>query len=256
MDVTSSFRASKLQTTLVLIFIFVYEASSFSPTGIDLIPLSTSRFSRDLECGMSISKWNEEYKSPDEDDGNDEFVTQEMFLRGMLEDPTVRRKKKGSKEYKPHDNRDSLPFVVKVKTPDPYTPPDEMLKQAKKNTERARKKEKDGPTVRTNLVGMDGKYANSVAASIYSRNSSGSLDKVLGEFKLDKNTNCGDLIEVGDREFEVVTARSQFKYAGGKKFVMVRKILEVKEVTRIAEEASLTRLFQKSSDPPSPPLLD
>jgi len=46
------------------------------------------------------------------------------------------------------------------------------------------------------------------------------------------------------------------RYAGGKKFVMVRKILEVKEVTRIAEEASLTRLFQKSSDPPSPPLLD
>ncbi len=211
MIISTSFQILKLQIAIGILFSCMYEASSFSSNGVFLMPLLTPRFSGDLKCGMSISKWNEEYKSPDEGNDNDEFVTKEMFLRGMLEDPTARRKKKGSKEYKPHDNRDSLPFVVKVKTPDPYTPPDEMLKQAKKNTERARRKDKSGPTVRTNLVGMDGKYANSVAASIYSRNSSGSLDKVLGEFKLDKNTNCGDLVEVGDREFEVVTARAQFK---------------------------------------------
>ena len=48
-----------------------------------------------------------------------------------------------------------------------------------------------------------------------------------------KNTNCGDTLLVGEREFEVVTARSQFKYAGGKRFVMTRKILEVKEITRL-----------------------
>ena len=46
----------------------------------------------------------------------------------------------------------------------------------------------------------------------------------------------------------MVTARSQFKYAGGKRFVMVRKILEVKEITRIAEEESLKRLMQKSGE--------
>lgn len=63
-------------------------------------------------------------------------------------------------------------------------------------------------------------------------------------------------IAVGDREFEVVTARSQFKYAGGKKFVMCRKILEVKEITRIAEEASLTRSMSKSGDLPSAPSLE
>ncbi|EJK57782.1 hypothetical protein THAOC_22141 [Thalassiosira oceanica] len=55
--------------------------------------------------------------------------------------------------------------------------------------------------------------------------------RVLGSFQLDKNTNCGDTLLVGEREFEVVTARSQFKYAGGKRFVMTRKILEVKEIT-------------------------
>lgn len=72
--------------------------------------------------------------------------------------------------------------------------------------------------------------------------------KVLGSFEFDKDTNCGDLLQVGDREFEVVTARSQFKYAGGKRFVMVRKILEVKEISRIAEEATLKRLMEKETE--------
>lgn len=39
-------------------------------------------------------------------------------------------------------------------------------------------------------------------------------------------------------------------------FVMVRKILEVKEVQRIAEEACLSRVMKKSSDDPLPPHLD
>mmetsp|Transcript_34564 Transcript_34564/g.73641 ORF Transcript_34564/g.73641 Transcript_34564/m.73641 type:complete len:259 (+) Transcript_34564:185-961(+) len=197
-----------------------------------------------------ISKWNEEYQSaPDDED--DELITKEMFLRDMLSE-TARRKKKGSKEYKPHDNRDALPFVVKVKTPDPYTPSGEMLDQARKNTEAAKKKnttesKKKGPR-RSNLVGMDSSYANAIASSIYARKKNGTLYKVLGSFELDKNTNCGDILQVGDREFEVVTARSQFKYAGGRRFVMVRKILEVKDITRIAEEASLKRLIAKGSE--------
>merc|ERR1739845_287168 len=63
---------------------------------------------------------------------------------------------------------------------------------------------------------MGKKSSNAIAASIYARKNDGSLYKVLGQFELEKNTGCGDLLQVGDREFEVVTARSQFKYAGGK----------------------------------------
>lgn len=204
----------------------------------------------------SVSKWNEEHKSPGEDE-EEGLITNEMFVRDMLE--PARRKKKGSKgEYKPHDNRDALPFVVRVKTPDPYTPSGEMLKEAKTNSAIAKKENNDGGNNNnktkssrkstSNLVGMGSKYANAIAASIYSRKKDGSLYKVLGQFELDKNTNCGDLLQVGEREFEVVTARSQFKYAGGKRFVMVRKILEVKEITRIAEEATLARLMEKGSE--------
>lgn len=175
-----------------------------------------------------MSKWNEE---------------DDAFIRDMQ----VRRKKKGSKEYKSHkthDNRDALPFLVKVKTPDPYTKDEEMLKQARKNS--AKKSNKKAARTR-NVFGV-ASNANAIAASVYARRKNGELHQILGEFQLEKNTNCGDLLQVEDREFEVVKARSQFKYAGGKRFVMVRKILEVKEVTRIAEEAALTRLMDKEYD--------
>lgn len=197
----------------------------------------------------SVSKWNEEhYESPDVN--NQLFSNNEISLQSLSSE-TAQRKKKGSKEYKPHDNRDALPFVVRVKTPDPYTPSREMLKQAKQNSEVAKKRNKGesmkkGPRQSSHIVGMG--LVNSIAASIYSRHKDGTLYKVLGQFELDKNTNCGDLLQVADREFEVVTARSQFKYAGGRRFVMVRKILEVKEITRIAEEAALTRLMEKESE--------
>mmetsp|Transcript_29117 Transcript_29117/g.43738 ORF Transcript_29117/g.43738 Transcript_29117/m.43738 type:complete len:250 (-) Transcript_29117:1435-2184(-) len=225
-------------------FASLYAASGFtSPT----YRRGTKSITVDSTCRLngSVSKWNEEHQYEEEDD---ELITREMFLRDGLE---VRRKKKGSKEYKPHDNRDSLPFIVKVKTPDPYTPTDKMLKDAKKLSENAskqNKKSKMDTIRRSNLVGMDGKYANGIAASIFSRKSDGELQKILGQFELDKNTNCGDLLDIGEREFEVVKARAQFKYAGGKRFVMVRKILEVKEITRIAEEASLQRLMTKKDE--------
>lgn len=212
-------------------------------------PISpTINFNFKTQLHGSVSKWNEEYERSDDD----QLGNNEMFLRNMPSE-LAQRKKKGSKEYKPHDNRDALPFVVRVKTPDPYTPSGEMLKQAKKNSEVAKKSNtgesvKKGPRRSSNLIGLGTKYANAIAASIYSRNKDGTLYKVLGQFELDKNTNCGDLLQVADREFEVVTARSQFKYAGGKRFVMVRKILEVKEITRIAEEAALTRLMEKECE--------
>ena len=129
--------------------------------------------------GGSISKWNEEYKGED-DDEDDDLITNEMFMRDMLSEPAKRRKK-GSKEYKPHDNRDALPFVVKVKTPDPYTPTEKMLKQAKQNSEIAKKSIKGGNTKKSgrkssNLVGMGSKHS-SIAASIYSRKKDGTLYK-------------------------------------------------------------------------------
>ena len=169
---------------------------------------------------QGVSKWNNQFSADDE---SEDLITNEMFMRDMLE--PAKRKKKGSKggEYKPHDNRDALPFVVRVKTPDPYTPSTKMMKEAKDNSEFAKamkkvdeqKKKKNNNSSsssrgRSNLVGMD-KHANGIAASIYTRKKDGELYKVLGQFDLDKNTNCGDLLQVGDREFEVVTARSQFK---------------------------------------------
>lgn len=232
----AAFLALALSKSLVLGFSCLPERNS-NPT--KMAPYETL-FNTQLQG--SVSKWNEEYESPDEDEGSQDVISE-----------PAKRKKKGSKEYK-IDNGDELPFVVRVKTPDPYTPSGEMLKQAKKNSAVAKKNNASGTSSKTgsrkssNLVGTRSTYANSIAASIYSRKKDGSLYKVLGQFELDKNTNCGDLLQVGEREFEVVTARAQFKYAGGERFTMVRKILEVKEITRIAEEATLARLMDKETE--------
>jgi hypothetical protein len=167
---------------------------------------SHRRLNQNTQLNMGVSKWNDEHPAQSSgDDDDDGLITKEMFLRNMLEEPEVRRKKKGGKEYKPHDNRDALPFVVKVKTPDPYTPKSEMMKQAKKNSEVAKKstssnvkteaKKKKSVTIERSIAGKD-----AIAASIFSRDKDGELFKVLGQFQLDKNTNCGDLIE-GEKEY-------------------------------------------------------
>jgi len=196
----------------------------------------------------------------------EEFVTKEMFLRDMLADPEsagitkgeestssdakVRRKKRNGTHFRTLDNRDSLPFLVKVSTPDPYTSNEQMKKDAKLNTKLAKSKtskngkNSDGNKKRQNLVGMDGR--DSITSSIYTRGDDGDMHKVVGEFALDKSTNCGDIIEVGDgTEYQVQKSRCQYKYAGGKRFVMTRKVLEVKEVKRILVEKEIKELFQK-----------
>lgn len=196
-------------------------------------------------------EWKDELKSPAKD-----------------EEALVKRKKKGKKngEYKVLDNRDSLPFVVKVATPDPYTSAADMRKEARMNSKKLKKeqekkqqnqknnnmsaseyakKKKKNPN---NLYGGQAyTKADGIAASVRLRQKDGSLHKVLGEFTLNPNTNCGDLLEVGHHEYEVLKAHCQYRYAGGKRFVMVRKILEVKEVTRIAEENYLKRQFSKDT---------
>lgn len=197
------------------------------------------------------------FKYYNRDEEEKKLVTREMLLRDMLEDPKVKRKKnKKNGSYKTLDNRDSLPFVVKTITPDPYTPLEIKEKEARRNTQRDRQKNKGKTKRRMDLT--LGKATYGIAASIYSEGDDGSLHRVIGEFHLDKNTNCGDVLEVGDQEFEVLKARCQYKYAGGKRFVMTRKILEVKEITRIAEENYLHRQFQKGDMPQEddPPQLE
>lgn len=193
------------------------------------------------------------YNRQEYDETNDEntTVTREMQWRDLLQDPQVkRRNSKGGGGYKTMDNRDSLPFVVKVMTPDPYTSAKQKKEEARRNTEKEQRKRPKQPT-NNNIMGGGMRM---IAASIYSQKDDGSLEKVLGEFSLDKNTNCGDLLEVGDKEYEVQQARCQYKYAGGQRFVMVRKILQVKEVIRVAEENYLKRQFRKgetlSDEPP------
>jgi hypothetical protein len=224
-------------------------------------------------------------KEKEEQQQPPQLVTREMLLRDMLSGPEdeenttyamdgdeqhlastssssaaaaaasakVKRKKKNgsSSQYRTLDNRDSLPFLVRVATPDPYTSNEQMKKEAKLNTERAKKKlKKNGASaagigkMRHNLVGMDGK--DSISSSIYARADDGSMHKIIGEFALDKSTNCGDIIEVGDgTQYQVQKARCQYKYVGGKRFVMTRKILEVKEIKRILIEKEVQSLFEK-----------
>jgi len=207
------------------------------------------------------------HESPENSDLNDQekkLITKEMFLRDMLSDPesvnltdgnevlssaNVRRKKKNGSRYRTVDNRDSLPFLVKTISPDPYTSNAAMKEEAKLNSSRHENKNKNGVgrKKRKNLVGMDGK--DSISSSIYSRDAEGSMHKIVGEFALDKSTNCGDIIEIGDgTEYQVQKSRCQYKYAGGQKFIMTRKILEVKELKRVVVEKEVHELFEKEID--------
>jgi hypothetical protein len=188
----------------------------------------------------------------DDDEDDDELVTREMLQRDLLgQDPLVKRKRKSknsdSTSYKPLDNRDNLPFNVKLVTPDPYTHPERKIA----NAQRAKSVKK---------TDLDHQLTPSRLYQQKKNNKTGGIDTstFLGDFKLDKSTTSGDVIVIGEREFEVQTARSQYKYAGGRRFMMVRKILEVKEVSRVAKEEFLTRQFQQSEDwkEQGPPELD
>ena len=189
---------------------------------------------------------DEEYE---EDDDNHGLVTREMFQRDLLRDPEVKRKRRGGGGggknhsdggYKPLDNRDHLPFSVKKVTPDPYTHPER--KKAKAQRTNTPKSDLDHHLAPSRLI---------------QKSIKGDASTFLGEFKLDKSTTSGDLIIIGDKEFEVQTARCQYKYAGGKRFVMVRKILEVKEVARVLKEELLMKQYKKSESLlDQPPLLE
>jgi hypothetical protein len=183
----------------------------------------------------------------DNDDDNEDnpLVTREMLQRDLLQDPTtVKRKRKKGDGYKPLDNRDHLPFAVKKITPDPYTHP--QVKKAKmKNAGKTKKTDLEHQLTPSRLYSQNGKKEDNAST-------------LLGEFQLDKSTTSGDVIVVGDREYRVEKARCQYKYAGGQRFVMVRKVLEVKEVTRVLKEEALMRQYKQSGDKEngSPPALE
>ena len=198
----------------------------------------------------------QEFTQHEDDDRDDDeefngLVTKEIFLRDMLADPTAKRKKRNGKSYRTLDNGENLPFVVKVMTPDPYTnaerKKDEAKRIAKQQRQAQQQKYKQGNNNsnkrirRADLIGMD----DTIAASIYSQNSDGTMGSVIGEFSLDKSTTSGDIISIGDVEYQVQRARCQYKYAGGKRFVMIRKILEVKAIVRAGTEMFLQHQFSK-----------
>ena len=154
-----------------------------------------------------------------------------------LDAKVMKKNKRSSSGYKVLDNRDNLPFVVQLTTPDPYTKPELKMERARKNTEQDRKKNKS-----TRSTG-------GIAASIFEKdNETGELLPLLGQFELDKSTTNGDIVIVGDQSYQVQRARCQYKYAGGQRFEMVRKILEVKPILRVQTEAVLQRSLQSTAD--------
>ncbi|GAX12212.1 hypothetical protein FisN_1Hu140 [Fistulifera solaris] len=197
-------------------------------------------------------------------------VTKEMFLRELLRDPneddddeedgdigskdvTVKRKyKKGRsgshKPYKVLDNRDTLPFAVEVATPDPYTHPEVKKQRALTNSATQRKRHDSIESSVSSSLFVQSNTKGSKKERNGSEASSDDTKTWLGDFQLDKLTTTGDVLEIGDRQFKVVKHKCQYKYAGGKRFVMTRKILEVKEIGRLKTEEYLQAQFKAGSD--------
>jgi len=205
------------------------------------------------------------------------IVTKEMFMREMLSSPydddgedneggrennedataMVSKKKDNKKNknsktgkqrnYKAYDNRDALPFGVQVTTPDPYTHPDQKKKKVAKVP-------KNPSAVEQNIISSSLFINNNKSSKKKKNNKNSGVnnnddDKTwLGEYRLDKHTTTGDLLLIGDTEYKVVQHKCQYKYAGGKQFVMVRKILQVKEVGRYRTEEYLKRQWKQSED--------
>jgi hypothetical protein len=217
---------------------------------------------------------NNNGKDDDDDDG---LVTREDVNRDLLGlEPIVKRKRKNGKQggggYRPLDNRDHLPFSVRTNTPeDPYKTKflqeRQKQEQNKINNEITNNRKKKTTTdlehhmlPSTNRISPSNNKSkknkkkqsdNTPSRLVQMRSNKDNNDKmsetVIGEYQLDKSTTSGDVIVIGEKEYQVQQARCQYKYAGGRRFVMVRKILEVKEVNRAQSEEALMRQYKKSS---------
>lgn len=222
----------------------IRKAKAFNETLYGLEALTKTEFLKQL---LEDNHGNNASNELDDDvsDGNDG--------KNYKDSAIVKRRKRGGKNknssrYRTVDNRDSLPFEVRMSSPDPYTTGNQAKLQDKLNENKNKNKvigKKNKKGSKQNFRKTDLAESRGITADIYTEGDDGAFHKVLGKFQLDKSTNCGDILEVGEQNFEVVRARCQYKYAGGEQFVMVRKILEVKEVNRIAQEASLKRQFEQ-----------
>jgi hypothetical protein len=168
-----------------------------------------------------------DFSAPEED-----LITREMFMQHMLgetsssdsfleeQSSNVKIKKKknqkgGFKEYKVYDNRDSLPFAVKLTTPDPYTHPDVKKQNIKKAKKRANAIEEQ--ITSKILLPRPKSGVNSDEAD------DNNFMTVLGEYNLDKHTTTGDTLLINNIEYKVLKHRCLYKYAGGQRFVMIKK---------------------------------
>jgi hypothetical protein len=160
----------------------------------------------------------------DSDEENDNAAPDDRIYREIMGiSPEADNKKKGksSKQSikRPHDNRDKLPFLVQVMTPgvEPYQ--QQAVQQTlQKNSKKKTKKGIPSVSVEAEAVG-----------------------ETLGEFAFEKNTSSGDKIEIDNEVYVVQKAKCQYRYAGGQKFVMVRKILQVKPIQRAMQEDYILR---------------
>ena len=79
----------------------------------------------------------------------------------------------------------------------------------------------------------------------------GVVGETLGEFAFEKNTGAGDKIEIDRQIYLVQRATCQYRYAGAQKFVMVRKMLQVKPIQRAMQEDYLVRQWNAAPAPES-----
>jgi len=180
---------------------------------------------------------------------DDDDVNLEDDEDGKIE-PIVRRKRKNGTTHGGGylDDHDILPFSVRKISHDPY--------QTRYLKEREKQKQKiisDGFNDNNN---KENKRFTTPSRLIQKRikkhkNGDGSstndeFTTVIGEYQLDKSTTSGDVIAIGEMEYQVQSARNQYRYTGGR-FVMMRKILEVKELNRVQTEEALIRQYTKSS---------
>jgi len=161
------------------------------------------------------------------------------------EDKNKNNNKNNKNIRRPHDNRDQLPFLVQVLTP-PEKPYEYQVLQQHLSSISMSTNTSDSAGSGSNK--RKGKKGNT-------KNSSSSDDdevigETLGEFRFEKNTNTGDKIEIDNQVYVVQRSKCQYKYAGAiKKFVMVRKILQVKPIQRAMQEDYIMRQWNA---PPVP----
>lgn len=214
---------------------YICPAAGFSPTlgRPDAVAVAS-------KCNVPSSGWHyiqsklhsrpEKLGGDEEENAEDEepeLMTNEKFYRELMglsgEEKQLSPKRKKKRKQRPHDNRDQLPFLVQV-----LTPPKEPYKVAPKKKKSKKKKRESASSEDYGVVG-----------------------ETLGEFRFEKNTNTGDKIEIDNEVYLVQRSKCQYKYAGAQKFVMVRKILQVKPIQRAMQEDYILRQWNASPAPES-----